>query len=289
LGKAYTYLRSMLRPFLVTPRRFRFSASPACFSSVLYRHRAFSCVPRPYAGLRLSPVCRSLCTTPTTAVKPTHDVKPDKLTWRDFLTFGGLKNLYKTRRGTLASLAIMGGVGMALYFVLRGGYAMADFFVTINFHDVATISFVAGLATAGVIAVILSYTRRLFVIKPELVYQKILQRVQADPRVGEMLGSSVTPGKFRAYALSEGGLTLAADKADPGSGWSRFWKPKKLQMMFQLQGSQELGMVSFEAKKEFNGDLLFTSLVVDGLKTGQKLILEGDGSDKVYQGIIKLR
>jgi len=87
-------------------------------------------------------------------------------------------------------------------------------------------------------------------------------------------------------------MQLVNDEPKPNQtyqGWERFWKPKKLQMMFQLEGTKEKGMVSFECKKEFNGDTLFVSLTVDGLHSGEKLILEGDGSNKVYKGIIKLR
>jgi hypothetical protein len=118
-----------------------------------------------------------------------------------------------------------------------------------------------------------------------------LAKVKADSRVVAMLGDNLAPGKFRAYSLSDGGVQLVDDgqPTKQYQGWERFWKPRKLQMMFQLEGSKEKGMVSFEAKKEFNGDMLFISLTVDGLNSGEKLILEGDGSNKVYRGIIKLR
>jgi len=185
--------------------------------------------------------------------------------------------------------AVIGFVGLSIYYVVRAGLSLADFFVTTNFYDVATISFAAGLATAGVVAVILSYTRRLFIIRPELVYQSVLSKVTADPRVVTMLGDNIAPGKFRAYSLSDGGVQLANNEPTKYQGWERFWKPRKLQMMFQLEGTKEKGMVSFEAKKEFNGDMLFLSLTLDGLQSGEKLILEGDGSNKVYRGVIKLR
>jgi len=118
-----------------------------------------------------------------------EDDKPDqhKTTWKDWVTPSGLRGQYNRRKGSFYTYATIGVVGISIYYVIKGGFAIADFFVTTNFYDVATISFAAGMVTTGVVAVMLAYTRKLFIIRPEIVYQSVLAKVKSDQRVVTML------------------------------------------------------------------------------------------------------
>lgn len=212
--------------------------------------------------------------------------------WRDWLTPSGIKANYKRNKQTLIGYAKIGGVCVLVYYVVKTGFNIGDFMASTSFYDVGTISFSAGIITSGVVAVILSYASRLFVVRPELVYKQLLRRLKTDPMVTEHLGRSINAGKFRAYNLSQGGPRVLAEKGKTTGdyeGWERFWKTRKLEMIFQLEGSKDKGMVSFEAQKSLNGKLRFNSIVLDCVKSGERVVLEGDGGIKVYQGKVQLR
>lgn len=212
--------------------------------------------------------------------------------WRDWLTPSGWKRLYTANKSTIHAYAKIAGVGLVIYYVVRGGFYIGDFMATTNFYDVATVSFTAGLVTSGLVAVIVSYATRMFVIRPELVYKQLLRRVKSDALVREQLGAGIAAGQFKAYNMNAGGFKLLADEGKKTSdydGWERFWSPKKMQMIFQLEGSLDKGMVSFECQKRLNGDLIFNSIVLDTVASEQRVVLEGDGGIRVYEGKIQLR
>lgn len=211
---------------------------------------------------------------------------------RDWVTPSGLKKKWGIHKATVVGYGKIGGVGVAVYYILKSGFNIADFMAATSFYDVATVSFVAGNASMGAVAVVLAYASRLFTIRPELVYKQVFKRLQKDVRVNELLGGGLSAGKFRAYTLNPGGFAVLSEEGksvDDYSGWERFWRPQKMQMMFQVSGKSDDAMVSFEGQKLLDGSMQFNSVVLDVMESGERVVLEGDGSIVIYQGKIKLR
>ena len=68
-----------------------------------------------------------------------------------------------------------------------------------------------------------------------------------------------------------------------------YWRPRRLQLFFQVTGDTgEHGMVSCEVEK-VRGQAKYNLLAVDILNTGQRVVLRGDPTYSIYQGVIKLR
>ena len=123
------------------------------------------------------------------------------------------------------------------------------------------------------------------------------------------LGSELRTGAFRAYSFVPGSIRWgqaggAAEAAVPsvpaagtGAGWGgramatlgSWWRPRRLQLFFQVTGgSASHGMVSAEVEK-VRGSQRYNLLCVDVLNTGQRIVLRGDPTYSIYQGVIKLR
>ena len=77
--------------------------------------------------------------------------------------------------------------------------------------------------------------------------------------------------------------------ADGASGLHKWWQPKKLQLFFQVTGTNgAVGMASAEVQKDWKGNFSYSLLSVD-LPTGERIVLDGDPSYRIYKGVIKLR
>ena len=210
-------------------------------------------------------------------------------------------------------IAAIVGVGIL---VLRAGLWVVSFFSSLDFADVGEAAFFAGLLTGLAVVAVALLGRRALTLRPEQVYQDALKQVLNDVTVRSFLGSELHTGAFRAYSYLPGSLRLPgvttgttaatsipppALPAVPASTTSTssasvlfarlksYWQPRRLQLFFQVTGNTgEHGMVSAEVEK-VRGTHKYNLLCVDVLNTGQRIVLQGDPSYSIYQGVIRLR
>lgn len=199
-------------------------------------------------------------------------------------------------------------IGSALFvgvLILRGGLYFVNFFTSLDLADVGRWGFVAGLATGVGLVGTAMLTRRVLSLRPESVYQDALKQVLNDITVRSFLGNSIKTGSFRAYSFVPGSVrmpgTITAAEAEPvvdavaaaNPSWldrlSKYWKPRRLQLFFQITGSDgNHAMCSAEVQK-VRGSMQYNLLCVDILNTGQRVVLMGSPDYQIYQGVIKLR
>lgn len=192
-------------------------------------------------------------------------------------------------KNSLYGYATLGAMGFGVYMVVKMGYSIVDYFSSISFYDVGTVAFGAGMVSAAASGAILSVGARAFTIRPEHVYKASLKKVLKDPTMMSLLGSRLKAGEFRAYTITPGGFSMHAEEGVEYYGWERWWRPRKVQMLFGLEGDKEKGMVSLEAQKLFSGQYQFNFVTVDVVSSGKHTVLEGQEASKLYRGIVKLR
>lgn len=193
-------------------------------------------------------------------------------------------------KSSMAGYATLGALGFSLYLLTKLGFYTVDFMATTSFYDVATTAFITGMVTAGACGVVLSQGAKVFTLRPENVYQEAVKKVLADERIVAALGDNVKSGEFRAYTITQGGFNFSPDKENADSyGWERWFKPRKIQMLFALNGSKENGMISVEAQKLFNGNYQFNFVTLDVINTNEHKVLEGSEASRIYRGVTRLR
>jgi hypothetical protein len=215
-------------------------------------------------------------------------------------------------KGRVKTYLIIGGVITGIVIVLNAGLSIIEFFSTLNFLDVGEISFLAGMATAWGLSLVLYLANRSWRISPELVYNEAIKRVLNDNRIKQRLGMEIAAGTFKAYSFIPGAIRwsssdrLAASRTisihqqatgqliQPNSfayKYLQVYQPKKFQLFFQInnKANSQHAMVSSEVEKSYNGTLIWNLLAVDLLESGDRVVLAGDPDYKIYQGIIKLR
>ena len=218
---------------------------------------------------------------------------------------------WKPRIVSYLWIAAIVGVGIL---VLRAGLWVVSFFSSLDFADVGQAAFFAGLFTGLAVVGVAVLGRRALTLRPEQVYQDALKQVLNDVTVRSFLGSELHTGAFRAYSYLPGSLrlpgvttgTTAASSIAPSTLPSvpasststssalltrlkSYWQPRRLQLFFQVTGNTgEHGMVSAEVEK-VRGTHKYNLLCVDVLNTGQRIVLAGDPSYSIYQGVIRLR
>ena len=137
--------------------------------------------------------------------------------------------------------------------------------------------------------------RRYIVINPEAVYKEVVRRVSSEAVVKSMIGENITTGQFKAFAFVPGSLRskpLNEPHPSATTTWSgrilKFYRPRRLQLFFQINASHGSAMVSTEVEK-FGGIHRYNTLCIDLVDTNERLVLEGPPEYRIYQGIIKLR
>lgn len=209
------------------------------------------------------------------------------------LSVSGIKEYFADRQNTIATYGLLGLGATGVYVVLKSGLHVADFLASTSFYDVAYVSFLTGLASGGVLVTMFSAASRLFSVRPELVYATAIKRVLKDEKVLQALGEGIQTGKFRAYTVTDGGPRVFKAREEGKRdfvGWQRYYEPKKVQMIFQVQGSNGIGMISCDASKDFSGNIIFETMALDVLGTGQHVkIIGSDTDERIYKGIIQLR
>jgi len=225
----------------------------------------------------------------------TPPVNPDapKRKLRSYFTPSGIKELIIERQNTLWAYGLLGLSCTGVYVVLKSGMGIADFLASTSFYDVAYVSFMTGLGSGGVLVALFSATNRAFTVRPELVFKAAVKKIKADKKVIQHLGDKIDVGKFRAYTITDGGPRLFRRREEGKrdyTGWQRYYEPKKVQMILQLSGSKDTGMLSIDAAKEFSGAIDFQSMALDVLGSGERVQIIGQsGDDRIYKGIIQLR
>lgn len=216
----------------------------------------------------------------------------------------------------------VGALGMGVLTVTKVGLSTASFFSSIDFFDVARVSFITGMGTSAALAGLGVGVSRAIRIRPELAFNAVVAEVARSAEVRGLLGGRPQAGAYRAYSWvdeptkreaeeMEEEAAAAADgtaaeqtpeqevktqakkavrAARNGLNWFR---PAQMQLMFGVRGDGsggegDEGMVSAIVEKRM-GRVQFLMLTVDVHKTGERVVLAGDGSMQVYQGLMKLR
>merc|ERR1712086_1121147 len=102
--------------------------------------------------------------------------------------------------------------------------------------------------------------RRMFQVRPDPIYRMVLKFLNRDARVVAALGKPMKVGKFRSYRYE-----------------SKF-PTQKLQLTFDLTGAHHEGKCSVEVARTIRGAYDFGLLAVDVRDTGERILLNGDGS-----------
>lgn len=231
--------------------------------------------------------------------------------------FGGSASLLRRRAKWYA---VTGGVGVAAYVVLKTGYSTASFFSSIDFFDIARVSFIAGMGSTAALGGVLVGASRAVRLRPEPAFQAVLRAVQRSPEVTRALGSRAEAGAYRAYSFVDQPTPLERmldeadeeaeeqERAEPdkvaepkeraaslGRRAARgavnamsYWRPANVQVMFAVEGDSCSGMVAAVVEKR-GGRMVFRLLTVDVTETGERIVLEGDKNERLYAGMMKLR
>jgi len=202
-------------------------------------------------------------------------------------------------RARIKTYLIAASVLFGALLILKGGIWIIHFFSNINFTEVGHVAFLAGIVSGLGLVALFSIGARALSPRPEPVYRMVLKTVSNNGRVIARLGEPITPGKFRAYSIVEGELRVRSNSAGPTSTslapspepgwWQRIWKPRRVQMLFTLNGSRTTGIVSAEVQMDERANPFFRLLamdVVDG--PPERIVLHGDPNYKIEQGPVKL-
>ena len=159
---------------------------------------------------------------------------------------------------------------------------------SITFKNVATVSFYTGFFT-GLISCGIGYLAVMSCsISPSAVYKAAVKKVLANKSVRDNMTTPLTPGKFRAYSYTYPDFNNAHDV--PFTRKMQFWKPKRIQLCFQLQDPQKkTAMISCDVSRKsgilniIRNRFTFHSLIVDIPDSDDRLILRGSDEDAVYE------
>ncbi len=166
--------------------------------------------------------------------------------------------------------AVAGGI-IVVYGVSRFMVSMTNQFMATTLTDAAWMGFYGGFAAAGLSAGALFMISRALTIRPERVFRHALRRVQANEAAQRSLGLHIHSGELRAYTIRQGYMSLCDVTYRPT------WVEPRVQMLFQVKGDFDDGMVTVEAKKMFPNRLQYSLVTVDPLRaTSPMVLVEGD-------------
>lgn len=154
---------------------------------------------------------------------------------------------------------ILGGT-VLVYGVSKMVMTLTSSLLSMNFTTVGIIGFGAGFVSAGLCAAAGLSAWQYLHIRPEVVHQLALKKLQQHPELLGLLGGEVLrSGALRAYTLRSGHLGYDTNN-------KLRWLEPRLQMLFQVQGSDadRVGMVTIEAEK-VRGTHQFSLVCVDVL------------------------
>lgn len=193
----------------------------------------------------------------------------------------------------LRTYAIVGGLGVAVYSVVTTGLRTASFFSGITMWDTGRVGFYMGtLCGIGIFSFCNAIWNRYCSLRPETVYWGMLKRVEKDPVVMAQLGTGLTPlSDFRAYTITPGGIrTDPEERAKYTNAVSKWYRPRRMQMMFSIKGSKGKGMISAEVEStSLMSDFRYVHLALDNFENEERTLLAGRDDKSVYTGRIQLR
>jgi len=198
-----------------------------------------------------------------------------------------LQQRLESSKGAYTKYLVWGGVGVAVFIIVDTGYKVAHFVAELDLLEVGEGMFLAGLVTAFAVSGVVWGGYRALALRGSTVLKSLSKRIPTEPKVIEELGSDVQPGKFRAYSYVDGTIRWRAEPGVIYDGWDRFWKPRKLHVFFQVQGSKGRGMITAEAQKDFRGNLMYNVIALDVLDNGKRVVVEGASDKVLYEGVFQ--
>jgi len=179
--------------------------------------------------------------------------------------------------------------------LLQAGMWLVSFLSNINFVEVGHVAYIAGIVTGFLLVGAVGVGQRILVIRPEPVYRKMLKDLSGNARAVQALGESITGGRFRAYSVLDGGFRLRAEPGKTYDGWQRWWRPRRLQMLFTASGSRGVtSLVIGEVQNDYRGRPFYNLFALEtldgkGAATAQpRIVLEGDPKYSIQHGPIRL-
>lgn len=186
-------------------------------------------------------------------------------------------------------------VGATIYLFFKASM----YFTQFSLQTMGKLGFMSGFGTCFACYWILNMMKRRYSIPPNAVYNQAIAMAMKNPRVVASLGQYPKTGNFRAYC-SSGGFKLPLLRRIRSGSYELAdllgTKPRTLQMMFVLRSADgKEGLVSCEVRKA-DGTLLPTNYYFHSLavhihntdtKESDSIVLIGNDSDVVYQGIMK--
>lgn len=186
------------------------------------------------------------------------------------------------RYGRLALLSI--GSVTTVYI----GWRIAHGVATLNFANVAKVSFGLGFLSAVLCGTVLLKGSKMLILRPEPVFKSAVKRVRFDTRVSKALGGGdIKVGTFKAYNLDTG-TTQTLETGEARTWLKSIWRKPQVQLLFQVSGAKGHGMVSALAVRDGSA-IHFKLLSVEVMDTGEKIFIDGNSSSEFFKGHIKLR
>lgn len=205
-------------------------------------------------------------------------------------SIGKAQSAYEDIKPRLKTYLVLMALGTGIYFVVRAGLYIIEVFASINFLNVGEAAFLAGMTCALLLVGMTRIATRYLRLHPEDVYRNTVKRVLNEAKIQSEIGKNIETSNFRAYSFVDGGVRWKPEPEVEYNGFlDRWWKPRRLQMFFQVKGPSGSGMVSCEVEKDMKGVSRYIVLSFDSFETGNHILLEGDEGRSIYQGIIKLR
>ncbi|KAG2388727.1 hypothetical protein C9374_000166 [Naegleria lovaniensis] len=159
---------------------------------------------------------------------------------------------------------------------------------SITFKNVATVSFYFGFLSALMCCGVTWLAVLAFSIHPSTVYRAAIKKVLANKTLRDNMVTPLTPGKFRAYSYTYPDFNNAHEV--PLVRRIQFWKPKRMQLCFQLvDANKKTAMISCDVSRKdgiinlLRNRFTFHSLIVDIPDREDRLFLRGTDQDAVYE------
>ena len=107
------------------------------------------------------------------------------------------------------------------------------------------------------------------------MFTQVLKRLRQDPLLQRKLGNQIQLGEFKSYTY-KGGFSVTG------------YQPRRLQMILQLKGDKDNGIVSFDVARKWRQGLIFKSLCLDVATSNERILYAGGAEDVIFRGSIKM-
>ncbi|KNE64316.1 hypothetical protein AMAG_09345 [Allomyces macrogynus ATCC 38327] len=177
-------------------------------------------------------------------------------------------------------------VGAGLYVFYWFTSAISDFWIGFSLWDMGEIGFfVGGMLATGVLTGMTLGLQRFGVRSPAHAVVETVKRLEKDATLLQRIGAfKVAP--YQAASV-QGGIQFA--QGWRGVYYPTYAGPKRLQLVFGVQGTHGNAVVSMDVSRRVRGHYVYKSLAVDIDKTGERLIYEGDDKSTVFKSLLRLR